>query len=455
MKTSSNFTLTVLRTLFCGWVLFPNVSWSADDAVDRASDASEAGSVIAKSFGKEGATKVLRHLGNVGTGISIVQNVKERDVPGVVGDLVEAGTAFWTVPTGIIGGGVVGGLPGSVVGGGIGLGIADARGKQAEAATRRLLDKFADNRTDLQKRMDDAGLNRKEIADEFGDLRELGNLAKYEAELRRRLMQLEQKQAFRNGESYTYDSVLQQEIYDLEDHAAAMDQASLEFPYDELNGAKPACGPISQAEVDWIKANSDSNIEGTIKGLEGSRKNLANMLASKKPYQPDVDSTRNSIRYAEDRISGLLEEARKETGSCPPIIPPGCSGPSEMDKQKLDQLRGAVKQAEYGVEQGEEHHRRFPMFAYPGKDLLMVRKNLQEAQAALAAAEGAMATKSGNCPLSSDQIASPQIGGQLSNGRTGQKVGKPANSTRETLPSGYRRISPNSCRNSIGDVIAC
>jgi hypothetical protein len=217
------------------------------------------------------------------------------------------------------------------------------------------------------------------------------------------------------------------------------------------------CGPMSEDEQAWIRDNKDANFDNYVRGLEGSRKNLKNMLASRKPFQPDVDSTREWIGHAENRIAEMLEEARSELGSCPPVLPPGCAGGSGADDDHLAQLRQAVKRAEFFVEKGEEHHRMFPIFTYPGKDLISARERLQKAQQALTAAESVAAGSGNGCGPAGPSAAPQTPGGnpEAANDGSANGAGGQADAPELGLPAGYRRISPNACINSIGDVISC
>lgn len=216
------------------------------------------------------------------------------------------------------------------------------------------------------------------------------------------------------------------------------------------------CGAMSQEEISWISENLEPEIEKRLTSLKNGKKNLRNW---EKTGHSDIDGQRDYVASQEEEISELLKEARSQTGSCPPVIPPECMGPSEAQKEHLAHLQDMLENAEFQVEKGEEHHRMFPSHAYPGKDLLLAREGLAAAQQELAAAQAGMPVPGAECgvnqaPGSSD---SPDVveGSEAANPTSHSNVTGLGSSSGGTAPAGYRRISPNACISGHGDVIAC
>ncbi len=192
-------------------------------------DSGNALSFVSEIANKSGAKFIGRALGPLAiglTGASAVQNVLKGDLAAAVGDITSGVVGLVTVPVGAAIGTAIGGPgPGTVVGAGGGVAVAGMAGKLAESAVRlavrragradrpvhavrravrRIQNSFADNRTDFQKRMDDVGLKPADYANEIG-LRSSprpGELARFQARLRRQLIQLEADAASRAGRSY-------------------------------------------------------------------------------------------------------------------------------------------------------------------------------------------------------------------------------------------------------------
>jgi len=318
-------------------------AYAKDDLVDYATDTSELGSIIANSFGKQGAAKSLGKLTGLGTGISIVQNVKDGNIPGVVGDLAEAGTAFWTVPTGIAAGTAAGGPVGGSIGGAAGMAVADYRGKQAEEYTRQIIEKYRDRRTDLQKRMDSVGLDYKSIANDFGNLRQLGQSAKYEAEIRKRLLALERQRAITNGESYFDDAMTKQEIAELEQFAIDAQANQMVFPYDSnqtstLSSTIPftpgqgiVCGPISAAERAQIQTELGMDVAKLEERVQRARSNYQRTkrtysaharkgIITREGAAAEIGASEDWYEGSRNALKRVVVELRAKNGYCPAPI---------------------------------------------------------------------------------------------------------------------------------------
>ncbi len=196
-------------------------------------DSGNALSFVSEIANKSGAKLIGRALGPLAiglTGASAALNVSKGDLAAAVGDITSGVVGLVTVPVGAAIGTAIGGPGlGTVVGAGGGVALAGMAGKLAESAARltvRRADRpvsavrravrriLADNRTDFQKRMDDVGLNPADYANEIG-LRSSprpGELARFQARLRRQLTQLEADAASRAGRSYTPDADTLDEI---------------------------------------------------------------------------------------------------------------------------------------------------------------------------------------------------------------------------------------------------
>jgi hypothetical protein len=235
------------------------------------------------------------------------------------------------------------------------------------------------------------------------------------------------------------------------------------------SGASDGCGPMTEQEKAWIIANKDPNFENVLKGLEGANKNLQNILASRRPYKPDIDIDRDAIEYAETQIAKKLKEARAALGGCQPQ-PQACGPLSDVERQAILTEHGIdVAEMEEEVQRADqrfaETNRSYTEYLNQGiitpegaqAEINAVRDWRDGVRNGLERTVNDYRAKQGNCPpfqLSPQPSASFPTSSE-NPGNLGAIERKHSAENRRPAPPGYRRISPNACRNNIGDVIRC
>ena len=287
---------------------------STGNALRDSGNALSFGSEIAN---KSGAKNIGRALGPLAiglTGASAVQNASKGDMAAAVGDITSGVVGLVTVPVGTAIGTAIGGPGlGTVVGAGGGVAVAGMAGKLAESAVRsgavrravrRIQNSFADNRTDFQKRMDDVGLNPADYANEIG-LRSSprpGELARFQAQLRRQLTQLEADAASRAGRSYRPDAYTLDEIRYYESLASQQElKAKLRRDYARLQAKLDAERDQYLNQLDELDEKHHRAHDRLLAKLNAERRQYSNQ-------REELEAKRRQNNQESQRIQGSLHE---------------------------------------------------------------------------------------------------------------------------------------------------
>lgn len=162
----------------------------------------------ATDLGKTMVGTTLSRAGNVASVGKTITHAKKGDLPATIGAIVETGVGIVTIPAGAGGGTMAMPGPGTVAGAYAGSKIAEHTGNQAKKLTEdtiKALNKYNGNsRSNLQKLIDETGIDSREIADKY-DFSVAGQHKKYMTELLNEIENAQWKDATTNVRPYFED----------------------------------------------------------------------------------------------------------------------------------------------------------------------------------------------------------------------------------------------------------
>ncbi|WP_299868030.1 hypothetical protein [uncultured Hoeflea sp.] len=291
----------------------------------------------------------------------IGNELSDGDVAGAVGKGVEAAVGRYLVPacafTGGAAGAVVGGgasagvlaVPGAAVGAVGGAAFCQKRardaGQMAENVVRPVADLFIDDRPELIRRLEQAGIDRNEFFDRNlnGSVYERDERLRVEAEMFRELSAREGEMARARGESFFPDPVIKQRIAEIDAHlaskralASAGSQTPSFIPYSVGRGIK--CGPIHSAERTQLRNKYGAEWDNIEHDLKAWRSNLRSAAKSKNDFESmgvnpgtaiinDYENSKRAFEEARSNYRRALIGLREANGRCPAPVGPRAPNP--------------------------------------------------------------------------------------------------------------------------------